>query len=282
MERIRQRASGSYALTLTAYDEDGNAATITGTPSITITDDTGAAVDSGTPTVSSGTLTYDLAVADVTHLGVYHAVWTGDVGGIAQSWHIDFEIVGGFLFELGDLRAANRVLSDGTKYPTERLDDARVSAEQMIEEAAQVAFVPRGRTVTVLGSGIYRLILPDNAIRRIVSVTIDGTALTADELAALVIREWGAVDSANVWTKDATIVVTYEHGLERAPGPISRAAIILAVEELIESGIPSRATATTIGDQTYRITVAGRDGVTGIPYVDSAIAQFGRKRPAIA
>jgi hypothetical protein len=77
------------------------------------------------------------------------------------------------------------------------------------------------------------------------------------------------------------VTVHYVHGYNYPPGAITRAGLILSREYLIKSDIPGRATATTVGDQLFRITVAGRDGVTGLPEVDAAIAQFGRKSFAI-
>lgn len=189
---------------------------------------------------------------------------------------------GAHLCTIAQVRAADRALADTAKYPDAKITEAIETAEQTIEQAAHVAFIPHERTYTTLGSGTARLLLPDNAIRAVTSVMVGGVALTEAELAALVVREWGAIDRSVIWTADAAIVVTYQHGLDTPPGPIMKSCIILAVEELIPSAIPARATATTVGDQMYRITVAGRDGETGIPYVDTAIARFGRKRPAMA
>ena len=65
------------------------------------------------------------------------------------------------------------------------------------------------------------------------------------------------------------------------PGPIARAAVILCREYLAATELPGRATATSIGDQMFRLTVAGRDGATGLPEVDSAVEQFGRRKYGI-
>lgn len=185
---------------------------------------------------------------------------------------------GPHLCTIADVRAADRALADTAKYPDARIIAAIETAEENLEREAHVAFIPRTCTYTTVGDGGTRLSLPHCAIRSLTSATVGGTAL----LATIVVREWGALDYALGWTKDKTVVVVYEHGEDAPPAPIVRSCVILAVEELIPSSIPARATATTIGDQMFRVTVAGRDGAFGIPYVDTAIKRFGRRRPVIA
>lgn len=179
-----------------------------------------------------------------------------------------------------DVRDHNRALSDSSKYSDSKILDAIEVAEQIMEEAAMVAFVPREKTVTLYGDGSRTLLLPDVEVATIDAMSVSGVALTEGELANLVVRKSGLV-TGMYFPSGAELVITYTHGFASPPAPIVRACIILAVEALIPSGIPSRATATTVGDQFYRITVAGRDGVTGIPEVDSAIDQFGRRRPVL-
>lgn len=299
MNRIKKRSVGTYTFTATAENEDGVAQTIVAPVTVTIRDGAGTTVVTDTPTISAGKLVYDCNAALLDTLDIYEITWTGVVGGESQAWVTEVEIVGGYLFEIADLRKQDRAFADTTKYPTETLREIRYWVEDVIEgsRAAQVAFVPRGRRVKVSGSSPdlrlgynpllygtdYRgLQLPDFNIREVYSLTINDYTLTAEELAEVRIDDNWLYRTAGVqwpaWpTGNRNISVYYEHGFDRAPGAITRAALMLAREYLVKSDLPGRATATSIGDQMFRLTIAGRDGVTGIPEVDAAIDQFGRK-----
>lgn len=283
MLRVRQRTSGVYTFTATAIDEDGSTVTVS-SPAVTVKDGAGATVSSGTPTANGSTLSYAVTASLMAKLDTYTVTWTGTVSGSAWEWTDDVELVGGYLFEISELRALDRTFSDLTKYPTATLRDVRTQVEQVIEghRAARLAFVQRGARATLDGAGVNPLsgdvrplILPDFAASSVYSASISGTALTTEELAALVCddnRLTGAV-----WTAGTrNVSVHYVYGLDRVPGPIKRAALYLAREYLVTSQLPGRATAQSIGDQTFRLTIAGRDGVTGLPEVDAAIAQHGR------
>jgi hypothetical protein len=128
--------------------------------------------------------------------------------------------------------------------------------------------------------------LPDLEIQSIYAITVGSTAWTAPQIATLTIDDgvvWLATDSPiATWTEGhRNVTIHYTHGEPLAPGAITRAALMLAREYLLKTDIPGRATATSIGDQMFRLTIAGRDGVTGLPEVDAAIQQFGRKSYAI-
>lgn len=299
MNRIKKRSVGTYTLTATAENEDGVVQTIAAPVTVTIKDGAGVTVVTDTPTISSGTLTYNVDAGLLTKLDVYEVVWSGTISGGAQSWTTEFELVGGYIFEIADLRKQNRAFSDLTKYPTFTLREVRTWVEETLESymAANVAFVPRYSRVKVSGSSPdltrgynpllygqdYRgLTVPDFEVRDVYSCTVNGTALTDDELDAI------AVDDNTLWRSAGVqwpawpfghdnIELHYKHGYARCPGPITRAGLILATEYLVKSDLPGRATATSIGDQLFRLSIAGRDGVTGLPEVDAAIAQFGRQ-----
>lgn len=286
MNRIKRRAVGTYALTATAENEDGVAQVISVPVTVTIRDGAGAVVVSDVPTITpAGTLTYDADAALMPHLDTYHVTWTGTVSGDVQEWVTDIELVGDYLFEIADLRKQDRAFADTTKYPTDMLKEVRNWVEDVIEgpRAANVAFVPRGRRITTEGPGLYvnaayGLDVADYETQTVYSASVNNTALTSTQISGLV------CDDNLVWRTDAgwpaghrNIKIHYSHGYNRPPGAIIRAGLMLAREYLVKSDLPGRATATSIGDQMFRLTIAGRDGVTGIPEVDAAIDQFGRK-----
>lgn len=298
MLRVKQQATGSYTITETAVDDSGALVTVT-SPSVQIFDGTNTLIGSPSATVSNSVFSTTIPYATLPTLDTYTFVWSGTVSGVVTQWTTIVELVGGHIFEIADLRAMDRAFADTAKYPNALLRQVRVWVEDVIEgpRAAQVAFVPRGRRVALNGNSPdlnrgyqplmygndYRdLIVPDFAVRGVYSASINGTALTQAEIDAIDVDDNVLHRSAGVqwpawpWGK-GNIHVHYSFGYDRAPGAITRAGLLLAREYLVKSDLPSRATATSIGDQLFRVTIAGRDGVTGIPDVDAAIDQFGRK-----
>lgn len=296
MDRIRWREAGDYPLRATAYDADGAAATITGTPTITITDGAGAEVHTGTPTIDAGVLTYDVPNAELQKLDRYKAVWTGTVGGAEQSWTTRFELVGGFLFELADLRGFDLAFSDTEAFSDASLRKARTLAEGRIEKAAHVAFVRRGARDLVSGPHrgnavdwrdasylrrAQRLQLSHLEVAELYSVTVAGTALTDDELAAIAVDDSRLIRDT-VWPHGINnIDVHYAHGREVLDPLATHCALVVAKEFLVSSSLDPRATAVTAGERMFRITIAGRDGSIGIPEIDEILTGeggIGRKR----
>lgn len=298
--RLKQLTTGNYTFESLYYDDDGAHHNVKAPLTLTIKDGGGTTIYTGTPTLHSGHADSTIPLATLPKLDSYTFNYTAttDPGNVAVAWTDTIEIVGGYIFEISELRAQDRAFLDANKYPTETLKAVRTAVENVIEgaRAAQVAFVPRGRRVKLDGNAPdfrqgwqplmygndYRTLLaPDYEIRKIHSVKIDGTALTQAE-----IDEIGISDN-QLWRSNGVqwpawpfghrnIELHYEHGLDQPTGAIRRAALILAREYLIKSDLPGRATATSIGDQIFRLTIAGRDGLTGIPDVDAAIKNDGR------
>lgn len=280
MLRIKQRTSGVYVLTASAIS-DGGVAQVVSDPTIIVTDGSGAVIDSGTPIIDETTLTYALDATLLPHLDTYEVHWLGQIGGNDWSWTDTLEIVGGYLFEIADLRLLDTAFTDTTKYPSSLIAQTRIAVEQTMEgeKAGNVAFVPRGKRAKVDGTDKSYIILPDYEVREIYSLKINGVALTQDQLNALLLDDDRIYAVSGFFPKGKrNIEIHYEHGRDHAVYPISRAARLLAREYLVKSQVPGRATATSIGDQMYRITIAGRDGVTGLPEVDAAIEQHGRSK----
>lgn len=299
--RIKQIASGSYTFTGHYLDDDGTHINVVAPVTATIKDGAGSTINGATVTVQNGDITVVLPAASFANLDTYSITYTGTTqpGGTLVTWTDYIDLCGGYLFEIPDLRAQDRAFTDTTKYPTSLIRQVRTWVEDVIEgpRAAQVSFVQRGTRVTIDGTSPdynlgfspllygndYRdLLVPDFEVQTLYSASINGTALTPTEISEIQIKDNVLHRSAGVqWPAwpygHGNISLHYSHGFPRPPGAITRAALILAREYLIKSDLPGRATATSIGDQLFRLTIAGRDGVTGIPDVDAAIDQFGRK-----
>lgn len=284
MERLRLVPNGTYPVTVRTVDEDGAPVTIGGTPTVKIYDGSGTQVGTtGTPTPAAGTVSYVIPAGVLTELDTYELVFSGTVGGAPYRVVYRLELVGGFLFEVPDLRAFDAAFGDATRYPAELVRAARTAAEERFERACRQAFVPRGRRTFKVGSGTARVHVSDNALRRLVSVAVDGIELTEAEIEETIVREWGAFDrpSGKVWSELAAIRLHYEHGLDAPTPEVSQAAMLLAREYLVRSNLSSRATVEATDVGFFRLSVAGPDRPTGLPEVDAVIRAVGRNRPQI-
>ena len=182
-------------------------------------------------------------------------------------------------FTLEELRAAYPELANETKYTDAKLTADRDYAEARFERAAKVAFVRRAVSETLIGSGGKVLLLTQTVeVGPVTKVTIDGTELTAEQLAAIVVRKYGALEWV-LWARGAEIVVDYVHGYSIPPEPVKGAVMMLAAEKALPSTIPARATSINTDVGSYRISQADKTGRTGIPEVDAVIAQFGEDKP---
>jgi len=183
-------------------------------------------------------------------------------------------------FTIDELRAAHPDLVSVAKYPDAKLAAARAFAEQWFETAAKVAYVPREVTETLTGNGKIVLFLSaTNEVGPVTAATIDGVALTVDELAELVMRRYGAVHRAATWPQDATIEITYTHGYAEPVELARQAVMMLAAEHAKPSTIPARATSLSTDVGNYRISQADKTGKTGIPDVDAIIGLLGDDKP---
>ena len=282
MERISLKTAGAYALTVATIDAAGAAVTATAPVAIEVFDGTGTSVYTGSATPTLGLCTAAVPVAELTELDTYTAVWTDDAESPLQ-WPSTVELCGGHLFEVADLRDFDPAFASTAKYPEAKMRQARLSAEIRFERAARLAFAHRARRIAVPGDGSFRRRLPDNAVYSVLSASVDGVALTVDELAALVVQEWGALDRVDglVWTAGKTIAVHYLHGEGYAPEPVVTACKLLAREYLMKSSLSSRAISESTDVGFFRLSVAGPGHSTGIPEVDEVAREFGRDRPNI-
>ena len=285
MERLRLVTSGTYALEVATPNEAGTLFTSTTPWTIAIKDGAGTAKLAETAAIGkvSG-ITYTAAYSVLAALDTYLCTWTGMQSINKKEWQSIIELCGGYLFDVAEMRAFDGAFASATTYPDAKMRAARTAAEQRLEKACRVAFTPRARRVVLAGNGTDTMRLPDNAVRRIVSLTVNDVAFTADELAALDVREWGRLTRGDAYAFDdgAVVEVFYEHGLDYPDAPVVQAAMLLTREYLVRSALSSRATVEATDVGFFRVSVAGPDRPTGIPEVDAVITDFGRRRPRVA
>lgn len=184
----------------------------------------------------------------------------------------------GHYFTLAELRATADEFDNVTKYPDETLEQKRDEAEEDFEAIAHRAFVPRTATAVVRGGEAY-VFLAFRDIRTLVSVTLAGVAV--DTTGVVIDPILGGLLHPSVWPA-GILTVTYTHGLDAPNAAVKGAVLKLAKIYTKPSAIDPRATAvinTEVGG--YRISVAGKDGTTGIPDVDAAAARYGDNTPVV-
>ena len=145
---------------------------------VTITRLDGSAVESGAAsTTSTGKYFYSLASTSVDELDTMVVTWAGTFSGMPVQVVDYVEVVGGFLFTIGQLRQAPPPLST-FEYTTQALIEKRTEIEQICETICGGAFVPRFRRVKIDGNDHWEILTPDPLIRRLRAVRIDGVALS--------------------------------------------------------------------------------------------------------
>lgn len=278
MDRLVRAGGG--VISLGVYDTDGVLSDAPVTPAVLVRDSAGAVVAAGTAThPGTGRYTLALTSAQVPECDVYTATWSAST----STFETVFEVIGGWPCALSDIRGANSELADATRYPAALLYAARDVAMDRVETATKVAWSTRRARVTLDGDGSELLILPRNEVQEVLAVTVDGAVVAA---AGCKLWPWGglAAPDGQSWTAGRrNVTVDFLHGVEHAPAPIADAIIELAIGAVVEYGnrIPERATSVSTDVGTFRLTLPGRDGPTGIPRVDAVIAAYGYAKPVV-
>lgn len=184
----------------------------------------------------------------------------------------------GHYFTLAEFRSSDPAFASSTEFPDVDVDAARAWAEERFEHAADCAWVERTAIETHVGPGSLLLELAHMDIRVVSAVSIDGTALTADELAALVVFPYGMVKRSAGWTRDSVIVVTYTYGKTSIPAPVKEAVILLTQFKIVPKNLRQNALSESTDVGFIRIAHATPGGKTGLLEVDAVAADYGHTR----
>ena len=175
-------------------------------------------------------------------------------------------------FTLAELRAEQDVPE--ATYPDAAVEPNRDLAEQVLEHACDVAFIPRRRSEVVNANpnGLVHLSMPQG--REVESIVDQyGTTWEGEQLADVVIGNGFIVGMR--WTPGQIVTVTYTHGYETPPARVRRAAMI-ATRVWTERGpVDDRATQIAADGATINLATPGLlESVTGIPEVDATISLY--------
>lgn len=187
-------------------------------------------------------------------------------------------------FTTAELRALPD-LSDATRFPDARLTAAHDWIVAIIERECETSFIEASVTETLSGDGADGLFFDTPYVRSISAVSVDGTALTAADVTALVV-EHGAIyrPGGTAWpaTSRGNITVTYTTGYSTTPpGDLKEAALRGARHWLLTmdawSGVDERTTSMTSDYGTTTVIVADDKHPTGLPFVDATINSWARR-----
>ena len=287
MERVV--VGRSFTLSKTFYS-DGTATTPAGTPTVTITRADGSTVTTSTVGgTGTGPYTVTVAAANNQLLDELTVTWTATIGGQPNTYVDTVQVAGDVLFTIAEVRALNSQLADSNQYSTGEIVAMRTTVEEAIEQHTG-ALVPRYHQETLSGSsitgrnsytGTLGLRLTQPYVRAVRSITIDGVALGSSDLANVTLD--GQTLYGYGWPVGwSNIVVGYEHGRDRPPERVRRAALTLAKIWLVSGPVDDRTnTFTSTEGGTFSLVTPGRGGsIFGIPEVDAAV--LGERIPVIA
>ena len=181
-------------------------------------------------------------------------------------------------FELAELRARDG-MGDVTKYSDADLTRARAWIEALIERECGTSFIGRARVDQIDGTSSRDLVLP-GFVLSVTSVSVDGVAFTAPQLADLVTYPEGRIRRKTLGIfahGDRNVTVSWSAGYTAVcPDDLKDAAILAARDKLLrEKGPVSMRTlsyTSDLGESTRFATASSTyDRPTGVPDVDVVI-----------
>jgi len=276
--RVRQNAQATISHT---FSVDEAATDASGPVTYTVNRLDGTLVVTGAAT-HPGTLgLYTFVLTNTSLVDMFTVDWTGSVGGGTVTVRDYVEVVGGFLFDLSELRA---LAKDTVRYPTQTLRDVRTEAEIACERICGRAFVPRFARAEIDGNNDFALVLPFTDARTIRAVATGMSqstrvALTGAGLTSIDLGEAGILSRRGaiwLWGR-RNVCVEAEYGFDFPPESIHKASILHARHLLTQgnTAVAERAAAVqnAQGGTTYVLKQPDQE-MTGLPAVDAAYAKY--------
>lgn len=270
---------------------DESATAAAGSVVVTVRRLDGTLVDTQTATGPDAGNTYTYTYPGSDTLDELVVTWSGTFGGDAVVLDQDrIEVVGAFFFGLAEARAIDPTFANTTKWPTSMMVERRTEVEEECELICGQAFVPRFARATVSGTWRTTIALPHTMIRTIRSLSVGGTAFTSGQLADLGFDDIGpgSISVSSLFPPSwewrgarRNIVVEYEHGWDRPPVDIVRAAKLRFRSLMLtnNSPLPDRAERIAVTEMGVVSLATPTYERTGIPEVDAAYGRYPCPRP---
>lgn len=224
----------------------------------------------------TGVYTYTLPPQ--SQLNNLNVDWSGSFGSNPATVTTYVEIVGAEYFSIAEFRAYDTVLSNTTKYTTQKLIDARSAVEAEFEGICRRAFVPRYHREVIEGDGTGYIWLSKPEPLHVISLTVDGDnwADVTPRRHAYNLRQLYFPN--NSIPSGSEVVIEYEYGMWTVPERIKHAALKRAKYRLVagSSRIDERATVMNVPDfGNFVLATPGQRGsYTGIPDVDVVLDDY--------
>jgi hypothetical protein len=280
MPASRRVRKGTTDTLTTAFYDGGEKPVDKGAVTVTVTGELGTTLATGPATLDAAVYTFVLPAAATVALDRLTVTWVATTATTTST----VEVVGGFYFELAELRQMSNIQST---YNTERLRAARDWIENVIDGECESSFVRRYATDTFNPYSEPRhghpLLLRTSYGQALLSVAVAGVQLTGPQLAELAIdkltNEVMATSGYPYVTGASLITVRYEAGWsDTCPPDLSAVSLSAARSWLLatdgESGTPARARSITNQFGNMQLSTAGRDHPTGYDDVDAVIIAY--------
>jgi hypothetical protein len=253
-----------------------------------VTNAAGTTVSTGTATHGAGGV-YTYVLPPQTDVAALTVKWTGTFGGVVQSLQFAVDVVGALLFTLADLRTFgppnDTPLTDTAKYPDQVLADSRARITDLFRRCCGVSFIPRYDHWEFDAYFQTTLYIPAKRVTKLLNVMLNGVAVDAPTLAAMVVQPSGMLYHSNTffgfwsgWQRNQ-IAVEYEHGWAQPPPEITRIGMQLARYELTASQLADRFISMSNEFGVVRQAQPSMNNPTGIPVIDATLCRYSQQTP---
>lgn len=287
MDLLRVLRGSARVITLD-LETEGSPVDADGVVLVTVTNDAGVVLEMAQAAthLALGSYSFTLSPTDLAALDSLTVTWAATIAAVAFTSSSVVEVVGGFWFDVPAARARPEL----APFTDAEIAQKRTAAEWFLEDQTSVSWVPRYRRETQLLDASPRLLVLERGdVSRLRSLTVDGTALASDVVAALRVSRDGVLDfggtsavrplAGAAFGDQVQIDVAYEYGRAWPSPRAGQTALILARHYLLNGPLDDRAIALSVeGGVVSLLTPGVRGSVTGIPEVDQFLIDAGRER----
>jgi len=243
-----------------------------GTVTITRDRDATTIVSAAAVTVAAKSVSYTLA--GQTSEANLTATWTLTTASGTVTVSEPVEVTSCEAVSVDEMRT-RRPLDDVNRYPDSTLIRAREALVSEMSDRAGVKFTGGEFTVTLDGTGTTELFLPVGRPRSITKVVVDGTTLSAGELATILVdSRAGVLYYPTGWYSGRlNVVVTGVSGFAQPPGGLAPAIAKGVRYMVVDSPTQDRAISVSSEDgSTSNLMVAGlRGAIFAIPELNMLV-----------
>ena len=278
--------NSAETITATFYNGETASNVSTGSMTVGIVDTHGnTIVSSGTATTSSSTGVYEVTLAAQADLKRLITTWSGTFS-TAMTFLTQHEVVGGFYVTPIEVRNMDSISGETSTFPTADIVESITWATKVIDDYTGASWTYRYQRDVLDGTGTDSIKLTKMFPRKLISVTIDGTALSSSERNDIALHESGVIvrgDGVFEFTEPGRkVVVEYEHGVDETPPPdIAWAAKTLARYHLIDqlSRIPDRALSISSEFGNIQLAQPGMNRPTPLPEINTILNRHRHRAP---